>query len=155
MTSTKTQKHIHIWNKKVSYAQNEDGSPHDKGNNKQGPLPNKVQNSLFEKTGWDYNSKREDFFSETVVQYDVGGVYCEFADGTSSFKANQRIGPVTLPIPTDTNGLEDLYYCKDLGSGTLSTGFGNMVVSPIIEPVVIPSVAPVFSAIYSPILLPI
>ena len=55
------KRHIHIWKNGKSYAQNDDGSPHDQGKNDGGKLPKWVQEEVKNKTGWDYNGKRKEF----------------------------------------------------------------------------------------------
>ena len=50
-TSTKTQKHIHIWNDKKEYIQNDDGSPHDKHKGAQGKIPGWINDELIKREG--------------------------------------------------------------------------------------------------------
>gem|GEM_PF-2943568 len=60
------EEHMHVYNNKKSegwYAQNSNGSPHDKdknGPNPSGP-PKSVKKSLNEITGWDWNEKESNF----------------------------------------------------------------------------------------------
>ena len=82
-TGNGTKRHIHVWKKGTRYAQNEDGSPHDKGNNSKGKLPKKVQKRLKKKADWDYNGKREDFFNATEVVGLSPGAKYTYADGVS------------------------------------------------------------------------
>ena len=66
--STHTQRHIHVYKNGDRYSQNEDGSPHDRGNNQQGPLPRKVQEALKRKTGWDFNGNRDRYIHKTIEE---------------------------------------------------------------------------------------
>ena len=88
-TSTNTKRHIHITNHKVEYIQNEDGSPHDKNRGEKGKLSNRVQKLLLQKCGWDYNGKREAFFSQTQYS-NIDGMYdiYSYADGASVTQAS-------------------------------------------------------------------
>lgn len=63
------KRHIHVYNKKTGtdYSQDEDGKPHHKNKTPKGPLPRKIQQKLLEKSGWDYNGKRKDFYNNTFV----------------------------------------------------------------------------------------
>ena len=104
---TRTKRHIHIWRKGEEYAQNDDGSPHEK---KGGKLPSKVNERLKEKTGWDYNGNREAFYNKTEI---VGIDACEyklvFADGTEAFWIPKMIGNLTLPFSASIDNLESIY----------------------------------------------
>lgn len=107
-TTTGTQRHIHIWNDKkgISYAQNDDGSPHDKNNNSKGKLPKWLQEAVSEKTGWDYNKKRKSFFSKTVCSCEIEGTSYTFADGTAVFRQN-----LPYKITADSiDSLESIYF---------------------------------------------
>ena len=88
-TGAGQQRHIHIWNeqKGIQYAQNDDGSPHDKNNNNQGKLPKWLQKVLKSKTGWDYNGNRSSFFEKTRTEYWAEGTQYTFADGTTAFRS--------------------------------------------------------------------
>jgi len=85
-TSTGTQRHIHIWKDGKSYAQNEDGSPHDKNNNQGGQLPNWVQKTVLQRSGWDYNGKRNSFYSNTQITYNDSGMKYSYPDNTVIFQ---------------------------------------------------------------------
>lgn len=71
---------------------------------KQGKLPNKLQKVLKEKTGWDYNGKREDFFQKTSISCtDACYSVYKYADGTIAYNYSRfDYGD----IPT----LESYYY---------------------------------------------
>lgn len=131
------QKHIHVWNThgKGRYSQNEDGSPHDKGNNKSGKLPKKVQKAVKEKAKWDYNGKRKSFFEQTQVEVWCEGIYYKYADGTSAFRGN------SLLLPRLTIGeYESIYYSSDTIDSTLNTESGHVFYIPIWGEVELPSI---------------
>lgn len=54
-TNTRTQTHIHIEGFNKSYAQNLDGTPHDKGSNNKGDPPNTLTKELKKRKVWDWN----------------------------------------------------------------------------------------------------
>ena len=138
---TGTKRHIHVYNESKEYMQNEDGSPHDKGRGEGGPLPRKVQKMLFEKTGWDYNGNRKDFFSKTEVSYIAEGVEFKYADGNVAFKGYEYVGMIALPISTSIDAMENAYL-KTVPS--MSTpDVGSIVITPILSPGLIPTVLPV------------
>ncbi len=60
-TSTKTNKHIHVWNGKENYSQNEDGSPHDGSS---GSPPKSIKDKIKDKSGWDWDAKEKAYKDE-------------------------------------------------------------------------------------------
>ena len=75
-TNTKTKRHIHIYNGKESYAQNDDGSPHD---GSKGSPNNSVKKEVKEKSNWDWDSKEKSYNkeknkNEISIQIDFGNV---------------------------------------------------------------------------------
>jgi len=61
-------KHVHLYNDKEklgTYAQNMDGSIHDKNNNSKGDPPKKVKKMLKEKTGWDWDANKNSYYDRT------------------------------------------------------------------------------------------
>ena len=121
------KRHIHIWNKRddSSFSQNDDGSPHDKGNNKQGKLPKWLQKAVKEKADWDYNGNRDRFYRETSVTKENGIYTYHFADGT-------EIQRLSKPL-FDTIRSKEKIYCE--GSNIIVpiyNGFQSIPVLPLI-----------------------
>lgn len=59
--------HVHLYNDKEklgTYAQNMDGSIHDKNNNSKGDPPKRVREKLKQKTGWDWDSKKNSYYNQ-------------------------------------------------------------------------------------------
>jgi len=107
-TGTGTKRHIHVWNKKKEYIQNDDGSNHDKKRGDKGKLPKWLNDKLIEKEGWDYNGKRSSFYEGTSCEYWAEGIYYSFSDGTSAFRPYDSFSRVGNSI--------DFYesvYCQD------------------------------------------
>ena len=117
-TSTKTKTHIHVWNNNSSYAQNDDGSPHDKGSTKKGKLPNWVQEELIRVAGWDYNGNRKAFYDKTT--YCCTDSYEEFifADGTTVSKPYDLFSN----LGASTSRLESVYANANSNAKSLSGG---------------------------------
>lgn len=63
-TNSNTKKHIHIKKGKYSYAQNEDGSPHDGST---GSPPKSVKEYL-KKSGWDWDQKAQSWENKNNPQ---------------------------------------------------------------------------------------
>lgn len=137
--TTGTQRHIHIWNDRndVSYAQNDDGSPHDKNKNSQGKLPKWLQKEIQKKTGWDYNGNRNSFFEETECERWVEGTHYTFADGTTAFRANH---PFLLTGYTgySVDSYEEIYFKGETPSSGASNATQTFYL-PIIGPITFPS----------------
>ena len=113
----------------MEYIQNDDGSPHDKHKGERGNLPNKVQKSLKKKSGWDYNGKKEDFFSKTSFIADVSIIQYLYADGSQA----------SVPYPT--------FPFSE--SSIISAYYGDEPISTINIPVFMP-----FSSGYFPLFSP-
>ena len=105
-TSSKTKRHIHVQNKKTKeeYIQHDDGSPSHENKSKKGNLPNKVQEKLMEKTGWDYNGNRDKFYTKTTISARDDGIVYIYADGT------QVVVPYSLHSLDPLTMLESVYY---------------------------------------------
>jgi len=69
------QKHVHIYNGKQQWSQNDDGSPHDDGKNSPGGPPKKILKSLKDKKGWDWNEKENNWINKCDIYLDAGGLY--------------------------------------------------------------------------------
>ena len=115
-TSTKTQRHIHVYNSNKEYSQNEDGSPHDKKNNSKGNPPKKVLKKLKEQENWDYKEKKENFFNNVTLKYTDAGVEITYPDGYQVFQKTtvQNFGIVT-------QGRIEEYYYEGNSSNTSSS----------------------------------
>lgn len=57
-TSTKTKKHIHVFNGRKTYSQNDDGSPHDGST---GSPPKSIKKKIKENSGWDWDAKEKQY----------------------------------------------------------------------------------------------
>ena len=145
---TGVQRHIHIWNdqKNIYYAQNEDGSPHDQGKNNKGKLPKWLQKAVLNKEHWDYNGKRDNFFSNTQYQCWVDGIQFTFANGESVFRPNQLVVHMSCTV----NFYEEVYYKKEENVRRLNAN-GKSFYFPMVNPASIPS----FSFSFSSGMLPI
>ena len=133
-TNTKTKRHIHIWNEKKEYIQNDDGSSHDDHRGESGKIPKWLNKKLIEKAGWDYNGNRKEFFEQTSFECWVEGTQYTFADGTTVF---QPYNPY-LPTRYSADSFEGVYFQGD----TASSGTSNstqVFYLPIIGPVTFPS----------------
>jgi len=140
-TTTGTQRHLHIWNdrKGISYAQNENGSPHDKNNNSKGKLPNWLQMIVQLKTGWDYNGNRKSFFGKTKYEHWVEGIHYTFADGTTSFQPTNSF----MVISYSVDSYEGIYFkSKKVSNGTINNE--PIVYVPIIRGNILPIKLPSF-----------
>ena len=133
-TTTGTKRHIHIWNNKKSYIQNEDGSPHDKGKGQKGKIPKWLNNELIKKAGWDYNGNRSSFFEGTSCKYLLEGNEYTFSDGATIFERNN---PYMIYQEHSVDSYENLYF-----EGNKTTGVNSapqIFYLPIIGPVNFPS----------------
>jgi len=122
-TNSSTQRHIHIWNEHdgTSYAQNDDGGPHDKGHNEKGKLPKWLQKQIESKTGWDYNGKRKSFFEQTSFECWAEGVQYLFADGTTTFEPTNQ----WAVIRDSVDSYEALYFRGNKFENSDSRTYGN------------------------------
>ena len=145
-TTTETKRHIHIWNKKKEYIQNDDGSPHDKGRGEKGKIPKWLNNKLIEKAGWDYNGNRKSFFEETSCKYHVEGIQYSFADGTTVFRSYNPY----LQTWHSIDSYEGVYF-RSIITSRSNSNTAQTFYLPIIGPVTLPS----FSFSFSWGLLPI
>ena len=134
-TTTQTQRHIHIWNsrKGISYAQNEDGSPHDKNNNGKGKLPRWLQKTIQNKTGWDYNGKRSSFFGKTEYKCWAEGIKYTFADGTTVFEKYSLFRRISFSV----DSYEGLYY-KNRSASSGASAITRTYYLPIFGPITLP-----------------
>ena len=133
-TTTGTKRHIHIWNDKKEYIQNDDGSPHDKSKGEKGKIPKWLNKKLIEKTGWDYNGNRKSFFDETSCECWVEGTQYTFADGTTAFRSRNPY----LQTSYSVDSYEGVYFQGDITSSGVSNS-NHTFYLPIIGPVTFPS----------------
>ena len=145
-TTTETNRHIHIWNNKKEYIQNEDGSPHDKGRGEGGKIPKWLNNKLIEKTGWDYNGNRKSFFEDTLCKCYPEGMRYDFADGTTVF---QPYSPY-LPPRLSVGSYESAYF-----QGNKSSSGSNTATHTFYLPIFAPTTYPTFSFGFAGGMLPI
>ncbi|MDE5984785.1 MAG: RHS repeat-associated core domain-containing protein, partial [Eubacterium sp.] len=81
--NSRGNEHIHVDSKQNGkhYAQNDDGSPHDEGNNSSGSPPGKVKKKLKEKTGWDWDAKAKQYENEQKENSEKFSLdFCNAAD---------------------------------------------------------------------------
>ena len=150
--STGTKRHIHVWKNGESYAQNDDGSPHDKGNNSSGKLPRKIQKRLEKKTGWDYNGNRDAFFELTEITYPVPYTKFTYADGTSVCVAPTYVGCLEMPVSSSVDAMESYYYKTDSTCTAFNGAAGGFVaVTPIITHFSLPVIS--FGVSFAPAML--
>ena len=141
-TQDGVKRHIHIYNKSGdSYSQNEDGSPHDKGNNSQGKLPKKLQKKVLEKAKWDYNGMRDEFFKGVEQAVDENmKVTIKYPDGTIRYAYPELfMPPLYRPADTSLSALEKYYFSNDTISSAGISGIAGIPVVPIIPPIYAPA----------------
>ncbi|MCL2841820.1 MAG: RHS repeat-associated core domain-containing protein, partial [Defluviitaleaceae bacterium] len=84
-----TQRHVHIYNGRQHWSQNEDGSPHDRGGNSPGNPPNRVLRDLKDRTGWDWIERQNNWISQIAITniFTDGGSFTEvvFPSGTVAY----------------------------------------------------------------------
>ena len=81
------QKHVHVYRHNQHWSQNDDGSPHDRGNNSPGNPPNRVINDLKNTTGWDWTGNQNNWIDQIVISPPQGEFFMrtiEFPDGTTA-----------------------------------------------------------------------
>ena len=132
-TNTGVKRHIHIWNDKKEYIQNDDGSSHDKHRGEKGKIPKWLNNEIIDKTGWDYNGNRKSFFEETSCEHWVEGTQYTFADGTTAFRSNTPY----MQIRFSVDSYESIYFQGNIKSSSASKTTQTFFL-PIIGRVTIP-----------------
>ena len=141
-TGAGQQRHIHIWNdrKGIQYAQNDDGSPHDKNKNNQGRLPKWLQEVLKSKTGWDYNGNRSSFFEKTRTECWPEGMHYIYADGTTAFQPHSPF----MIIAAGIDFFEKMFF-ESKASTNNSDNINGTFYLPIFGHVTLPSFSFAFS----------
>ena len=100
--------HVHLYNDKEklgTYAQNMDGSIHDKNNNSKGDPPKKVREKLKQKTGWDWDSKKNSYYDKIDVlqnlRYSTKNAFenvYEYEDGEYRIPSSALILREEMPV---------------------------------------------------------
>ena len=100
--------HVHLYNDKEklgTYAQNMDGSIHDKNNNSKGDPPKKVREKLKQKTGWDWDSKKNSYYDKMDVlqnlRYSTKNAFenvYEYEDGEYRIPSSALILREEMPV---------------------------------------------------------
>jgi len=146
------QRHAHIYNGRQHWAQNEDGSPHDKGNNSGGNPPDRVLQDLKNKKGWDWKQKQDDWASKIrgIPEFEAGaGMRLFFPSGLSAFYPSLS-WDLFARWPSRNNMIR-LYL--EAGRRTSGTPVNNPFFVPVPNPVPIPQIPPVI--IPKPLPIPI
>ena len=144
-TTTRTKRHIHVWNKKNEYIQNDDGSPHDKRRGEKGKIPKWLNNKLIEKAGWDYNGNRKFFFEGTSCIYYEEGIQYSFPDGTIISRSYNPYLQTWYSI----DSYEGVYFRGDITSPSNSHTTHTFYL-PIIGPIALPSFSFTFGGGFLP-----
>jgi RHS repeat-associated protein len=117
------KKHVHVYNGKQSWSQNEDGSPHDQGGNSPGSPPNSVLKNLNKQKGWDWKTKESDWMNKIEVQYwDSGYTIIVYPNGRS-VTVYKPVSYYIMPYSPSKQNLRDYSYGPtyvDLSGGSTS-----------------------------------
>jgi hypothetical protein len=157
------RQHIHIYNGKYSYAQNDDGSPHDGSS---GSPPKKVLKAVNKETGWDWQTKEKSWIDKIDIIMDASGAYYElkYPDGrkisvvqdyTISFPFGSRY-PTTeqmIKYYSESDDIIDTRITPDTPRVPTRTDLKPLV--PMIEPIPIPVPAPAPLPITLPFPVPV
>jgi len=88
------QRHIEISKGNAKYAQNEDGTPHDKGSNSKGGPPKWLKKKIKEKLNWDWD-KNENNYKITTTMNELKNQY----HGVSGTYVLPEISSIPMPMP--------------------------------------------------------
>jgi len=105
------QRHAHVTNGRITWVQNEDGSPHDKGGNPPGNPPRRVLDRLNDKKGWDWRQKQDDWANKIVVSpmNEIGSHLVTFPDNSMAYwQPMPGFSHTLFPAP-DRNTMLELY----------------------------------------------
>ena len=145
------RKHVHVYNNRNHWSQNDDGSPHDQGRNSPGNPPNRVLRDLKNKTGWDWKGKQESWLNQIIMEpygETNTGWLITFPCGRTAFRGQNMFG---LNVrPPNTNALIRLYL--EAVRADSSTGVPGSL-DPIIP--IIPNPVPMPIPVPKPIPIPI
>ncbi len=142
LSGGRRDRHVHISKGKVSYAQNEDGSPHD---GSMGSPPNKQKKNLSSQKGWDWDAKEKNWLNKIDIAHtDTGNVIITYPDGkTVTIILN---GQMLIPV----SNKELLKKCY-IGSTIMDRkDLANVPVVPITDfaPGLIPAQVPIPAPIF-------
>ena len=91
------KKHIHIYNGKESYSQNEDGSPHD---GSKGSPPKAVKKKLKELKGWDWDANEDEWVNKIDISICEDGTYIITYPNGRKVEYYFAVGPATTIGPS-------------------------------------------------------
>jgi len=156
------QRHVHVIDRNGNHwSQNDDGSPHDRGNNSGGNPPRRVLERLKERTGWDWREKQNSWVETITISdrhfYEWGESLwadfsrtVEFADGRVVTWRPQLFS-TGMPMGTSPTNAELANLYLNI-SRTQNAGSIN---SPVMTPVpTAPSTVPAPSTTPAPIRMP-
>ncbi len=142
------QKHVVLTDRYgTEYAQNIDGSPHDKG----GSPPNSIKKKLKSQEGWDWNQKDKDWLNKIEISADPAGYYFIAYPNGRTVTVYKPSNYYSMPYYPSNQSLRDYYYGStyiDLSGGSTTTN-PSIPFLPMPNPVPIPMPAP------APIPLPV
>lgn len=133
------QKHVHIYNGKQHWSQNEDGSPHDGGNNSPGAPPNSTLKKLNKQKGWDWTRKENEWMNKIEIGYVQSGytLIC-YPDART---VNVYISGLSMPYSPSEQDLRDYSF----GTTSIyldSAGYSGGIAIPIPYAAPTPAVVP-------------
>lgn len=101
------QKHVHVYNGEDEWAQNEDGTQHDKSRTRSDTPSASVRKALKKKTGWDWDANKAKLSHSEGDQMvtDSGELY-EFRNGDWEYIGQyQRIPGLPVLLPGTVNNI--------------------------------------------------
>ena len=131
------RKHVHIFKNKESYAQNDDGSPHDGST---GSPPSSVLNNLKKQRGWDWTAKENSWIKKIQVKMDES-LTKRIIYPNGKIVIVYPIQYVTGLIQARKTGKKELieYYNGPTVVGEMPQGAsGNIYIPPAMQPVPLP-----------------
>jgi RHS repeat-associated protein len=142
------QRHVHIYNGKQQWAQNEDGSPHDGGSNSPGSPPNSTLKNLNKQKDWDWKRKEKDWLNKIETGTDYDGYHFVFYPSGRTVTIYKPESYSFMPYSPSTQDLRDYSYGPtyvDLSEGSASANpsipflpMPNLVPIPLPAPMPIP-----------------
>lgn len=133
------QKHVHIYKGKKSWSQNEDGSPHDDGNNSPGSPPNSALKSLNKQKGWDWKQKVNEWLKKIEIGYDPAGYTMISYPNGRTVTVYKQPSFFSMTYSPSTQNLRD-YSC---GPTYINLSGGSTMANPSIPFVPMPNPAPI------------
>lgn len=143
------QRHVHVYKGEKAWSQNEDGSPHDDGNNSSGAPPKSVLKSLNKKKGWDWTRKENDWLNKIETQYGDSGYTAIIYPNGRRVTVFKQPGWYTRPYFPTKQEFRDYYYGPtyiNFGSECITTASFPFLPlpGPISFPVPFPAPLPVW-----------